>query len=93
MAIVATVTASIAITATGTDRRWRGTVREWRTGAPTASAPDARFGPAACRAAIAGQTGEHFPASLAAARCPIDGPASFPPRCISPFPDYTAFRD
>ncbi|WP_205187818.1 MULTISPECIES: hypothetical protein, partial [unclassified Burkholderia] len=91
--IVAIATASIITTATGTDRRWRGTVRDPRTGAPTASAPDARFGPAACRAAIAGQTGEHLPASLTAARCPIDGPASFPPRCHSPFPDYTASRD
>ncbi|WP_205186034.1 hypothetical protein, partial [Burkholderia sp. LMG 13014] len=92
-AIVAITTASIVTTATGTDRRWRGTVRDPRTGAPTASAPDAKFGPAACRATIAGHTGEPFPASSAAARCPIDGPASFPPCCISPFPDYIAARD
>ncbi|WP_455776147.1 hypothetical protein, partial [Burkholderia stabilis] len=59
-AAATTVTASIATTATGTDRRWRGTVREPRTGAPTASAPDARFGPAACRAVIAGQTDDLF---------------------------------
>ncbi|HIA2347296.1 TPA: hypothetical protein ACVAA2_008030, partial [Burkholderia contaminans] len=94
--IVAIATASITTIATGTDRRWRGSVREWRTGAPTASAPDARFGPAACRAVIAGQTGELFPASSAAARRLIDGPASFPPRCprrIFPFPDYIATRD
>jgi len=35
-------------------------VRDLRADAPSASAPDAKIGPAACRAAIAGQPGDPF---------------------------------
>ncbi|MBN3742728.1 MULTISPECIES: hypothetical protein [Burkholderia] len=92
MAIAVIATASIVTTtATGTDRRGRGTVRDMRTGAPTASAPDARFGPAACRAVIAGLTGVPLPVSSAAAMRPIDGPAIHLPR-VSPLLDDLTCR-
>ncbi|WP_155257277.1 hypothetical protein [Burkholderia cepacia] len=74
MATAATVTASIVTTATGTDRRWRGTVRDSRTGAPTASASRRELQPGALPGRFAGQTGDSPPASSAAAMCLIDGP-------------------
>ncbi len=64
MAIAAIVTASIAITATGTDPRGRGTVRGSRTGAPDAVAPsDSRPG-SFSRAAVAGKTGTFSPSAV-----------------------------
>ncbi|OXI80190.1 hypothetical protein CFB40_30765 [Burkholderia sp. AU31652] len=53
-------------------------MREPRTGAPTASAPDARFGPAACRAVIAGQTGEYPSGFLSRGQMPDRRAGKFP---------------
>ncbi|QRR08228.1 hypothetical protein FPJ27_18725 [Burkholderia sp. MS455] len=66
-------------------------MRDLRTFAPTASAPDARIGPAACRAAIAGQTGD-LSGFISCCHTPDRRAGNFSPRRISPLPDYKACR-
>ncbi|WP_229278285.1 hypothetical protein, partial [Burkholderia cenocepacia] len=82
-ATAATVTASIVTIATGTDRRWRGTVRDPRTGAPTASVSRRELQPGALPGRFAGQTGDSLPASISRCQMPDRRAGNSPPAVFS----------